>query len=80
VIASGDAPGLEHAKAVDLLAEIELSPSEFGIHFPRLDADFYVPRLLKGFWDRGNGWGLGWAKLVGSHAAGPRRQRRGRMG
>jgi hypothetical protein len=43
-----DAQGLEHAKAADL-AEIELSPSGFGIHFPRLDADFYVPALLEGF-------------------------------
>jgi hypothetical protein len=44
----GDAQGLEHAKGADL-AEIELSPSGFGIHFPRLDADFYVPALLEGF-------------------------------
>ena len=44
----GDAEGLEHAKTADL-AEIELSPSGFGIHFPRLDADFYVPALLEGF-------------------------------
>jgi Protein of unknown function (DUF2442) len=43
-----DAQGLEHAKAADL-AEIELSPSGFGIHFPRLDADLYVPALLEGF-------------------------------
>ncbi len=44
----GDAQGLEHAKPADL-AQIELSPSGFGIHFPRLDADFYVPALLEGF-------------------------------
>jgi hypothetical protein len=43
-----DAQGLEQAKAADL-AEIELSPSGFGIHFPRLDADLYVPTLLEGF-------------------------------
>ncbi|MGA7081538.1 MAG: DUF2442 domain-containing protein [Terriglobales bacterium] len=43
-----DAQGLEHAKAADL-SEIELSPSGFGIHFPRLDADLYVPALLEGF-------------------------------
>ena len=43
-----DAQGLEHAKAADL-AEIEVSPSGFGIHFPRLDADIYVPALLEGF-------------------------------
>jgi len=43
-----DTQGLEHAKAADLAA-IELSPSGFGIHFPRLDADLYVPALLEGF-------------------------------
>jgi len=43
-----DAQGLEHAKPSDL-SEIEISPSGFGIHFPRLDADFYVPALLEGF-------------------------------
>ncbi len=43
-----DAQGLERAKPADL-AQIELSPSGFGIHFPRLDADFYVPALLEGF-------------------------------
>ena len=44
----GDAQGLEHAKPSEL-ADIELSPSGFGIHFPKLDADFYVPALLEGF-------------------------------
>jgi hypothetical protein len=43
-----DAQGLEHAKPSEL-SEIEISPSGFGIHFPRLDADFYVPALLEGF-------------------------------
>jgi Protein of unknown function (DUF2442) len=43
-----DAQGLEHAKAADL-EEIELSPSGFGIYFPMLDADLYVPALLEGF-------------------------------
>lgn len=43
-----DAQGLEHAKPSEL-ADIELSPSGLGIHFPRLDADFYVPALLEGF-------------------------------
>ncbi|MGD0599213.1 MAG: DUF2442 domain-containing protein [Terriglobales bacterium] len=43
-----DAQGLEHAKPSDL-SKIELSPSGFGIHFPKLDADFYVPALLEGF-------------------------------
>jgi hypothetical protein len=43
-----DAEGLEHAKASQL-GEIEISPSGFGIHFPKLDADLHVPALLEGF-------------------------------
>jgi hypothetical protein len=43
-----DAQGLEHAKTDDL-SEIEISPSGLGIHFPRLDADLYLPALLEGF-------------------------------
>lgn len=43
-----DAQGLERAKTEDL-AEIEISPSGLGIHFPRLDADLFVPALLDGF-------------------------------
>ena len=43
-----DAQGLEHAKPSDL-EKIEISPSGFGIHFPKLDADLYVPALLEGF-------------------------------
>ncbi len=42
-----DAQGLENAKPSELEA-IELSPSGFGIHFPRLDADLYIPGLLEG--------------------------------
>ena len=43
-----DAQGLEHAKPAQL-DQIEISPSGFGIHFPKLDADLYVPALLEGF-------------------------------
>jgi hypothetical protein len=43
-----DAQGLEHAKPSQL-DEIEISPSGFGINFPKLDADLYVPGLLEGF-------------------------------
>ena len=43
-----DAQGLENAKPSEL-EEIEISPSGFGIHFPRLDADLYLPALLEGF-------------------------------
>jgi hypothetical protein len=31
------------------LDEIEISPSGFGIHFPKLDADLYLPAILHGF-------------------------------
>src|SRR5260370_26785634 len=43
-----DAQGLENAKPAEL-EEIELSPSGFGVHFPKLDADLYIPGLLEGF-------------------------------
>jgi hypothetical protein len=42
-----NAQGLEHASAAEL-ERIEISPSGFGIHFPKLDADFSVPGLLAG--------------------------------
>ena len=41
------AQGLENSVPSDL-DEIEISPGGLGIHFPKLDADFYVPGLLKG--------------------------------
>ncbi len=43
-----DVQGLEDARPSQL-DEIEISPSGFGIHFPKLDADLYVPALLEGF-------------------------------
>jgi hypothetical protein len=43
-----NAEGLENATAAQL-KEIEISPSGFGIHFPRLDADLYLPAILEGF-------------------------------
>jgi len=39
--------GLENASASQL-EPIEISPSGFGIHFPKLDADLYLPALLEG--------------------------------
>jgi len=42
------AEGLEHARPIDL-ADIEITPSGLGIHFPKLDADLYLPALLEGF-------------------------------
>jgi hypothetical protein len=48
-----DAQGLESAKP-EQLDQIEITPSGLGIHFPKLDADLYLPALLDG--------------LLGSHA------------
>lgn len=42
------AQGLEAATSTQLM-RIEISPSGFGIHFPSLDADLYLPALLEGF-------------------------------
>jgi hypothetical protein len=42
-----DAQGLENATPAQL-RDIELSLSGFGIHFPSIDADLYVPALLEG--------------------------------
>ena len=42
-----DVQGLRHAQPAQL-QPIEISPSGFGIHFPKLDADLYLPGLLQG--------------------------------
>jgi Protein of unknown function (DUF2442) len=39
--------GLAEASPDDL-AEIEISPAGLGLHWPKLDADVYVPALLQG--------------------------------
>ena len=43
-----DVQGLETARPAQL-ADIEISPSGLGLHFPQLDADLYLPALLQGF-------------------------------
>ena len=43
-----DAQGLENATPSQL-EKIEITPSGLGIHFPKLDADIYIPALLEGF-------------------------------
>jgi hypothetical protein len=43
-----DAQGLENARPSQL-SEIEISPTGFGLHFPGVDADLYVPALMEGF-------------------------------
>jgi len=39
--------GLADASTEDL-AKIEISPAGLGLHWPKLDADVYVPALLQG--------------------------------
>jgi len=41
------AEGLSDAVPADL-AVIEITPSGLGLHWPRLDADLYLPSLLQG--------------------------------
>ncbi|MDO1581740.1 DUF2442 domain-containing protein [Rhizobium oryzicola] len=41
------AEGLENAGLEDL-AEIEISPAGLGLHWPKLDADVYIPAILQG--------------------------------
>jgi hypothetical protein len=43
-----DALGLEDGTPAQL-SHIEITPSGFGLHFPKLDADLYVPAILEGF-------------------------------
>ncbi len=46
-VAPSDVEGLEHALPSQL-SKIEISPSGFGLHFPAIDADLYIPGLLEG--------------------------------
>lgn len=41
------AEGLADAKPADL-AVIEITPAGLGLHWPKLDADLYLPALLQG--------------------------------
>lgn len=50
----GLAEGLADASPGDL-AKIEITPSGLGLHWPKLDADLYVPGLLAGAFG-GNRW------------------------
>ena len=42
-----DAQGLEDATSAQL-NDIEITATGFGLHWPQLDADIYVPALLEG--------------------------------
>ncbi len=58
-----DVEGLEHARPAQL-NEIEISPSGFGIHFPGVDADLYLPVSWRAFWVPKRGWRPGWVELA----------------
>lgn len=42
------AQGFENAHPADLDV-VEISPSGLGVHFPKIDADIYIPALIEGF-------------------------------
>ena len=44
---AASAEGLAGASHEDL-EQIEISPTRLGLHWPRLDADLYIPALLQG--------------------------------
>jgi hypothetical protein len=48
------AQGLAGAKPADL-ADIEVTPTGLGLHWPRLDADLYLPALMEGIFGT-RGW------------------------
>ena len=50
---------------VSSLREIELSPSGHGLHFPALDADVYLPGLMKGIFGS-RSWMKGIAAQLGA--------------
>jgi hypothetical protein len=49
------AQGLEDATP-EQLAEVQIDGVGFGLHWPTIDADLYVPSLLKGVTARRRGW------------------------
>ena len=61
--------GLAGAAHEDL-AEIEISPAGLGLHWPRLDADLYVPALLQGVFGSRN-WRAAQMGAAGGKARSP---------
>lgn len=76
------AEGLENARPADL-ASIEVSPSGFGLHFPKLDADVYLPALLEGILGSRN-WMAARLGTIGGRTKTPAKaaasRRNGRLG
>ncbi len=61
--------GLSDASAADL-AEIEISPAGLGLHWPKLDADVYVPAVLQGVFGSRR-WMASQLGATGGHARSP---------
>ncbi|SAL06507.1 hypothetical protein AWB81_07628 [Caballeronia arationis] len=56
--------GLAGASPADL-SKIEITPAGWGLHFPRLDADVYVPALFEGIYGS-EAWMKQSARVAGS--------------
>lgn len=54
----------------DQLSEIEISPTGLGLHWPQLDADIYVPDLMKGIFGS-KGWMAAALGAAGGKASTP---------
>jgi hypothetical protein len=65
-LSPADVEGLENARPSQL-NKIEVSPSGYGIHFPAIDADIYVPSLLEGFMGS-KAWMASWLGQVGGRS------------
>jgi len=74
--------GLAGASPSDL-ADIEISPPGLGLHFPKLDADVFVPALLQGDFGSKH-WMARQLGAAGGHARSPAKvaasRRNGRKG
>src|ERR1700757_2136879 len=60
-----NAEGLEKASAAEL-EKIEITPSGYGIHFSKLDADLYLPALLQVFYGSKKWMAAGLGNLGGA--------------
>jgi len=72
-----NAQGLDKATPAQL-QEIQISPSGFGIHFPKLDTDLYLPALLEGFFGSKKWMAARLGHAVGKSRSLPRKPRRER--
>jgi len=73
------AQGLAGASVAEL-EEIEITPSGYGIHFPKLDADLYLPALLQGFTGSREWMASGLGRVGGASRSREKWRRRGRTG